>query len=404
MDTVRASTPSEAIGVHVPSGRIPLSVPELRGNEWAYLKECLDTGWVSSAGPFVERFERAVQQWIGPTYPVAVVNGTGGLHLAMRAMRVQPEDEVLVPSLTFIAPVNAIRYCGAHPVFVDADPATWQMDVRQAAAFLERECEVRGTRPGDVECWHKERHRRVRAILPVHVLGLSCAMDEINILAKRYHLRIIEDAAEAIGVRHGPLHAGAWGHIGVLSFNGNKTMTCGGGGMVLASAKVHQTYVRYLSTQAKDDPKEYYHREVGYNYRMTNLQAAVGLAQLEQLPAFLERKRAIARRYREAFTDLPKITPMPQQEGAAYWLYTILTPGREQRDSLVAALEEDGIEARPLWRPIHTLPPYEGCHSAGPLETAVNLYERAVSLPSSVGLSEADLARCAAVVTQSLQA
>ncbi|MBI3021817.1 MAG: LegC family aminotransferase [Candidatus Omnitrophica bacterium] len=381
---------------------IPLSVPALRGNEWKYLKACLDTGWVSSAGPFVERFEQAFAHHLGgAVYAVAVVNGTAGLHLALRAICVEPEDEVIVPTLTFIAPVNAIRYCGAHPVFIDADPQTWQIDVNQVGRFLGQECEVRPDAPGPAvsakTCWNKRTGHRVRAILPVHVLGLACDMERLNALANTYHLKVIEDAAEAIGVRYHNRPAGMWGDIGVFSFNGNKTLTCGGGGMVVAE-KRYTDYVRYLSTQAKDDPRDYYHKEVGYNYRLTNLHAALGLAQLEQLDAFLQRKRNIARRYREAFAEIPNVTPMPQQDGAASWLYTILTPDREQRDSFLAALEDEGIEARPLWRPIHTLPPYKGCQSAGSLETAVNLYERAVSLPSSVGLSDQELARCVQTV------
>lgn len=419
MDTVRASTCSEERGTAVPHELIPLSVPELGGNEWIYLKECLDTGWVSSAGPFVDRFERKIAEYLEATYAVAVVNGTAGLHLALRVLGVQPDDEVLVPTLTFIAPVNAVRYCGAYPVFVDADPTTWQMDTEKVRAFLREQCEIREVVPGNRECWNTRTRRRVRAMLPVHILGLACAMDEIMELAREYRLRVIEDAAEAIGVRYKHRHAGTWGHVGVFSFNGNKTMTCGGGGMVVTDGKAYREYAqqwlerdedkpqqwaanaRYLSTQAKDDPKEYHHKDIGYNYRLSNLQAAVGLAQLERLPEFLEKKRMIAQRYREAFAGVSEIAPMPEQEGAAYWLYTILVPSRAQRDALLARLAEERIEARPLWHPIHRLPPYRHCEAVA-IEHAVRLYERGISLPSSVGLTESALHRCITLVKQEL--
>lgn len=398
---------SEQLTAATPTAQepIPLSVPALSGgNEGKYLKECLDTGWVSSAGPFVERFERAMAEYVGVTYAVAAVNGTAGLHLALRAVLVQPDDEVLVPALTFIAPVNAVRYCGAHPVFVDADRSTWQMDLNQLERFLVERCELRPVVSGpvassDEACWNTTTGRRVRAILPVHLLGLACEMDRLRELARRFHLRVVEDAAEAIGVRYRGRPVGAWGDVGVFSFNGNKTITCGGGGMVVSDRKPYAEYARYLATQAKDDSKEYVHNEVGYNYRLTNLQAAVGLAQLERLSEFLEKKRMMAQRYREAFLGVPEITPMPEQEGAVYWLFTILVPNRAQRDALLACLAEARIEARPLWQPIHALPPYQGCQRAGPIEVATELYDRAVSLPSSVGLRDADQQRCIRVVT-----
>ncbi len=381
---------------------LPLSIPCLRGKEAAYLQECVETGWVSSVGPFVDRFERELAAYVGAAHAVAVVNGTAGLHLALRVLGVQADDEVLVPTLTFIAPVNAIRYCGAHPVFVDADRATWQMDVEQTQAFLERDCEIRETVPGDRSCWNTRTGRRIRAILPVHLLGLSCNMEAILELARRFHLRILEDAAEAIGVRHRHRHAGTWGHMGVFSFNGNKTITCGGGGMIVADNKALLEQARYLSTQAKDEPREYVHHDIGYNYRLTNLQAAVGVAQLEQLPEFLKIKHRIAQGYRKAFANAPGVTVMPQQAGAAYWLYTILVRDRRQRDVLLAHLADQRIEARPLWQPIHTQRPYRDCQNAGPIEVATALYERAVSLPSSVGMTDEDIKRCAGVVREFL--
>jgi len=382
---------------------IPLSAPALHGNEWKYLKECLDTGWVSSAGPFVDQFERRVKAYVKAGGAVATVNGTAALHIALRVAGVQPGDEVLVSTLTFIAPVNAIRYCGAHPVFIDADVATWQMDVAKAERFLQGECEVRPTRDGaGLECRNRRTGRRVRAILPVHILGSACAMDRIVELAERYRLRVVEDAAEGMGVRYRGRHIGTWGHVGALSFNGNKIMTAGGGGMLVTDAPAEAAYARLLTMQAKDEGLEYIHTEVGYNYRLTNLHAAVGLAQLEQLEGFIEKKRAIARAYEEALGDLDGITlmPTPPHTESTYWLYTILLPEGttvEARTAWINQLRAQGIEARPLWHPIHALPPYRDCQRVE-IACAPELYARAVSLPSSVGLRDDDLERCAAAL------
>lgn len=380
---------------------IPLSVPHFGGNERAYLNACVDSGWVSSVGPFVDRFERETAAYVGSAHAVAVVNGTAALHTALRVVGVQPDDEVLVSDLTFIAPVNAIRYCEAHPVFVDADPMTWQMDVEKLAGFLQQACERR-----DDACYNKRTGRRVRAIVPVHILGLACAIDQIVALARRYHLRVVEDAAEAIGVRYRNRHVGTFGDIGVLSFNGNKLITCGGGGMLITDSRDHATYARYLTTQAKDDELEYCHNEVGYNYRLTNLQAAVGVAQLEQVEHFITRKRAIARAYDEAFSDCDGVTimPRPPHTEPTAWLYTILLKegtSLAQRQAFIRRLAAHGIGARPLWHPIHGLPPYRDCQAVG-IEHSVRLYERAVSLPCSIGLDDSDLAWCVAVVKQAL--
>ena len=381
---------------------IPLSVPELRGKEWIYLKECLDTGWVSSAGPFVDRLEQEVASYVGARQAVAVVNGTAGLEIALKVVGVKPGDEVLVSDLTFIAPVNAIRYCRAHPVFFDADPETWQMDVDKLERFLAQECEIRGE-----ACVNRGTGRTVRAILPVHILGLACEMDRIVRLARRHHLRIVEDAAEGIGVRTAGRHVGTFGEVGVFSFNGNKIVTSGGGGMLVTDDLEHARYARYLTTQAKDDESEYFHKEVGYNYRLTNIQAALGCAQMERVDEFVARKRAIARAYQEGFADLQGITrmPTPPSTEPTYWLYTFLlkegTPLAD-RQAVIRKLRSRGIGARGLWHPIHSLPPY--CETqAFEIEQANSLYERAVSLPSSTGLTASDLDRCIQAVQWSLR-
>lgn len=401
MDTFRASTLSEDLSTPAQEGVIPLSVPYLAGNEWAYLKECLDTGWVSSVGPFVDRFERAIAERIGSAHAVAVMNGTAALHIALLAAGVRRDEEVLIPPLTFIAPVNAVRYCQAHPVFIDVDPETWQIDPIKVSQFLAEECDVVADR-----CVNRRTGRTVRAILPVHLLGLAADIQTIVQTAARVGARVIEDASEAMGVTARGRHAGTVGDIGCFSFNGNKIITTGGGGMVVTEKADVARYVRYLSTQARDDALEYVHEEVGYNYRLTNLQAALGVAQLEQLPGFVARKREIARVYDEAFRGMP-LTLMPKLDGVepTYWLYTVLLEDgvtQTQRKAFIRALHARGIEARPLWHTIHDLLPYQDCQRYR-IEHAPRLYNRAVSLPSSVGLSEADQQRTIVAVLELLR-
>jgi perosamine synthetase len=284
------------------------------------------------------------------------------------------------------------------------------MDVKQLRYFLEDASELRPIRAGAAgeECWNTRTQRRVRAILPVHLLGLACAMDELMELARQYRLVVIEDAAEAIGVRYRHLHVGTWGHLGVFSFNGNKTVTCGGGGMLVAH-KPYADYARYLATQARDDAREYYHKEVGYNYRLTNVHAAIGLAQLERAGELVGRKRAIAAAYQQALRDVDGITlmPTPAHTEPGYWLYTILLKEGTtvaQRNAFIERLAAEGLEARPLWQPIHTLPPYQSCDQAGSIEVAPDVYTRAVSLPSSARMTDTELERCVTVVRRVLAA
>jgi perosamine synthetase len=375
------------------SSKIPLSVPEIGGNEWKYIKECLDTGWVSSVGPFVNRFEKEFASFVGADEAVAVSNGTVALHVALRMIGVEPDDEVLVPDLTFVAPINAVTYCQAHPVFIDVDPVDWQIDVLKVSRFLESECIRRGD-----ECINKTSGRRVRAILPVHLLGLACRMDAITELANQHHLSVVEDAAEAVGVRYKGRYAGTFGDVGAFSFNGNKIITAGSGGMVVTNNRARAEYARYITTQAKDDPIEYIHEEVGYNYRLSNLHAAMGVAQLERVHEFLERKRKIARIYEAAFENLEGITcmPCPDNVEAAFWLYAVLLPPGttlERRKKVIAALNDHGIGARSFWHTIHDLTPYRNSQNFQ-IEHSVDLYTRGICLPSSVGLTESDQARC----------
>jgi perosamine synthetase len=368
---------------------IPLSVPEIRGNEWKYVKDCLDSGWVSSAGDYVDRFEQMVAQTVGTHTAVATSSGTAALHVALLVSRVQPDDEVLVSTLTFIAPVNAIRYAGAWPVLIDAEPRFWQIDAQKLTDFLRKNCHL-----SKGELRNRKTGRRVKAILPVHILGHPADMDPIVSVAREFGLVVIEDATECLGAKYRGHDAGALGDIACFSFNGNKIITTGGGGMIVSSNSEWAARAKYLTTQAKDDPIEFVHGEVGYNYRLTNIQAALGCAQIEMLGAYIDKKRQIAENYEFGLKNIPGITSMPQAPWAEsiFWLYTILVDeerfGMNAR-CLIKELETRGIQSRPLWQPMHRSPVH--CHAeASPCETADWLHARALSLPCSVGLSASD--------------
>ncbi|MCE9613239.1 MAG: LegC family aminotransferase [Lentisphaerae bacterium] len=382
----------------IPGGDfIPLCVPEIRGHAWTYIKECLDTGWVSSVGSFVDRFEREIAAVAGTRHAVATTSGTAALHIALLVAGVQPDDEVLVSTLTFIAPANAIRYAGAWPVFIDADPEYWQMDVDKVRVFLREGCTLAAG-----ELRNKVTGRRVRAILPVHVLGHPVDLDPILDLAREFHLAVIEDAAESLGTRYKGRAVGGLGDVGCLSFNGNKVITTGGGGMLVTNNTDWAKRARYLTTQAKDDPVEYEHHAVGYNYRLPNVLAALGVSQLEVLDAFVEAKRRIAATYVEGLRGVPGLTHMREAPWAfsTYWMYTVVIDpepfGMDSR-KLLAVLQENGIQSRPLWRPLHATRAHQGAERAA-CPVAEHLYRHALSLPCSVGATPAQLAKVIACI------
>lgn len=359
---------------------IPLSAPELRGNEWKYLQECLDTGWVSSAGPFVGRFESACAAAIGRSHAVAVASGTAALHLALLVAGVRPGDDVLVSDLTFIAPVNAIRYVGATPVLVDAEPAYWQIDTGLVCEYLRRG-------PG-----------RVRAILPVDVLGTTPDIRALTQLGRQFNIPVIEDASEALGSDAGKLT-----DIACFSFNGNKVITTGGGGLIVTDRPEWAEHARHLSTQAREDPVEGKHDEIGYNYRLSNTAAAIGCAQLEMLDEFIRAKREHAARYAAELAGIPGLTLMPGTPESTYWLYTVLIDENAfgiSRTALQQNLARAGIESRPLWQPMHLSKPHRGCRVLGG-GVAERLHRDGLSLPSSVGLKPAQLQRVATVIRES---
>lgn len=377
--------------------RIPLCVPEIRGNEWIYLKECLDSTYVSYVGPFVTRFEDEFAGRVGTRCAVATVSGTPALHVALLVAGIQPDDEVLVSTLTFIAPVNAIRYTGAWPVFMDAEPNYWQMDPEKVSDFIVHECDWRRG-----ALYNRATSRRVKAILPVHILGHPVDMDPIIALARKYDLAVVEDATESLGAKYKGHSVGQLGDISCFSFNGNKLITTGGGGMIATDNQQWAERAKYLTTQAKDDPIEFIHGAIGYNYRLTNIQAAMGCAQMELLDQFIETKLRIASGYQDSLSEAPGITPMPEAKWAdsVFWLYTILVDaekfGLDSR-RLLHRFEQAGIQTRPLWQPMHRSPPHRHSQSFH-CEVADRLNRDALSLPSSVGLTREQQTKVLAVL------
>jgi len=386
--------------VQTKSNLIPLSEPSINGNEWDYVKDCLDTNWVSSVGSYVDRFEQMVADFVGARHAVATVNGTAALHIALLMANIEPDDEVLVSTLSFIAPANAIRYAGAWPVLIDAEPVYWQMDPQKLTDFLKLECAWTN---GALR--NKSTGKRVRAVLPVHILGHPCEMDPIIQIAREFDLRIIEDATESLGAHYRDSMVGHLGDVACFSFNGNKIMTTGGGGMIVTDNEAWAARGRYLTTQAKDDPIEYLHNEVGYNYRLPNVLAALGCAQMEQLPAFIEKRRSVASAYTAAFESVSGLTPMSEAPWARsiFWLYTALIDDAEfglDSRALMKRLAEAGIQSRPLWLPLHLSPINKDLQTYGG-DVAARIQRQALSLPSSASLTESDQHAVIEAVTSS---
>ena len=390
-------------GGKVGGGFVGLCEPHIAGHEWEYVKECFDTGWVSSVGAFVDRFEREFAQRAGVDHAVAMGSGTAALHIALLVSGIRAGDEVIAPALTFIAPLNAIRYVGAWPVVLDVDATYWQLDPNEVRRFLGTDCERRGGK-----LLNRHTGRPVTGIMPVDILGHPADLGELRSVADEYGLTLIEDATESLGAKYRDVPLGSISPVTCFSFNGNKLITTGGGGMLVTNDASLAKRARYLATQAKDDPLEYIHNVVGFNYRLTNVLAAMGCAQLEQLDDFVVRKRVIATRYAEAFADIDGIDPMREAPWAssAFWMFTVLVDelryGCDSR-SLLRRLGEDKIQARPLWQPMHRSLAHAGAW-CGSCPVADTVHARALSLPCSVGLSAADQARVIEAVRRHLAA
>ncbi|KGN03507.1 perosamine synthetase [Clostridium novyi A str. 4570] len=354
---------------------IPLCIPEIRGNEWKYVKECIDTNWVSSVGSYVNLFEEKFAEYVDANSAVVTVNGTAAIELALLTAGVGSGDEVIVPSMTFISPVNTVKYVGATPVFCDVCRDTFVMDAEKIEELITP---------------------KTKAILPVHIYGHPVDMDKVMEIAKKYNLYVIEDATEALGSKYKGKKLGTIGHMGAFSFNGNKLITTGAGGMLVTNSEEYGKRAKFLSTQTKVvlENKAFYHPEVGYNFRMPNLLAAFGVAQLENADEYLKIKKKNASYYNELLKDVKGITLPIQKDWAenCYWLYSILVEEEFPltRDELIKKLQEEGIESRPFFMPVHNMPPYIDCVH-GDMSMTDDISAKGINLPSSVSLTEENI-------------
>ena len=371
------------------AGPVVLHEPQFSGNELRYLKECLDSTFVSSVGKFVDRFEAELAAITGAARAVAVVNGTAALHLSMVLVGVERDDEVLTPALSFAATANAVSHAGAIPHFVDSEERTLGVDPQALREYLDS---IADQRSG--ACFNRLTGRRIRALVPMHTFGHPSNIEGLLAVAHDYHLMVVEDAAESLGSTVGGRHTGTFGVLGTLSFNGNKTITTGAGGAILTNDPALGRRAKHLSTTAKVPHRwEFIHDEVGYNYRMPNLNAALGCAQLEQLPSFIQAKRHLYTQYAKAFADMPGVTLVQEQAGTRsnYWLQTILLheAHADQRDAVLTATNDAGIMTRPAWRLMHRLPHFSGCPRM-PLPVAESLERRLINIPSSAALGSSE--------------
>jgi perosamine synthetase len=373
---------------------IPLSIPNFIGKEKEYVLDAVNSAWVSTGGSYITRFENDIAKYLNVESAAAVQSGTAGIHLGLKLLDVGGGDEVIVPTLTFIAAVNPVKYLGAEPVFMDCDNSL-NIDANKLESFLKNECEI--TKQG---VKNKNTGKIIKAIVIVHVFGNMANMEDLIYLADKYKLKVLEDATESLGTKYtsgkyNEKFAGTIGDIGVYSFNGNKIITTGGGGMIVSKDNMLVEKARYLSTQAKDDPLYYIHNEIGYNYRMTNLQAALGVAQLEQLEKFIEIKMKNYNLYKELISEIEGLSLLDFRENTRpnYWFYSLVINKEKfglDRDELLKRLKENGIETRPIWYLNHLQKPFKNNYSYK-IEKAVYYWERVLNIPCSTNLTEEDV-------------
>jgi perosamine synthetase len=384
--TLNPKTIVETLAKVLP-GPAGLHEPSFEGNEWDYVKECLDTGWVSSAGKYVDKFEAMLSDVTETGYAVATVTGTAALHTALTLTGVKTDDEVIVPALTFVGTANAVTYLGAIPHFADSEERTLGLDPAKLDDYLEQTVNV--TRDG---CINKKTGRRISAIICVHIFGHPVDLDALSQISEKYGLTLIEDAAESLGSTYKGRHTGNHGLLSVLSFNGNKTVTTGGGGAIVTNDSKLAAAAKHLTTTAKQPHAwEYRHDQAGFNYRLPNINAALGCAQLEQLPIFLNKKRRLATAYAEAFADIEglRFFTEPGFAKSNYWLNALLLDSdyTELRDDILAATNDNNFMTRPAWTPMHQLPMFRDCPRMD-LSVAEDLYRRIINIPSSPALME----------------
>ena len=360
---------------------VPLSVPKFIGNEKKYLEECIDTTFVSSVGQFVDRFEKEMAAYTGAKRAVVCVSGTNALHMAMMLAGVERDDEVLTQALTFIATCNAISYIGAHPVFLDVDKSTMGLSPDAVKEWLTKNAEMKNG-----QCYDKQTGRRVKACVPMHTFGHPVRIEELAAVCAEWHIELVEDAAESIGSKYKGIHTGLFGKVGALSFNGNKTITTGGGGMLLFMDEELGALAKHLTTQAKVPHRwEFRHDHIGYNYRMPNINAALGCAQLEHLDEYIADKRETAKAYAEYFKDKDGITFFTEPENAFsnYWLNVVILPDHERQLTFLQETNDNGVMTRPIWELMTRLPMFEHCQHDS-LENTIWFADRVVNIPSSV--------------------
>jgi len=382
---------------------IILSAPHFGGNEKKYVNDCMESEWISTSGKFVTDFEKIVAEYVKSDGAVACVNGTSALHISLLIAGVKPGDEILVPTLTFISPINVVKYLSAEPVFMDCDEYL-NMDMQKLTAFIQKECEQK-----EGQVYNKRSGRRIAAIVPVHVFGSICDMDTLMNLSKKYNIPVVEDATEAIGSRitegkYAGKYAGTIGDFGCFSFNGNKLITCGGGGMIVTKKIEHLKKAKYLTTQAKDDELYYIHHEVGYNYRLTAVQAAIGLAQMEQLDKFIEIKTKRYFEYKARITAIPGLSliPTPAYCSSNYWFYSLFVEDsfKLNRDELIKKFLKANIQVRPIWHLNHQQRPYLECQ-AYQIEKAQHFFNHIINIPCSVGLTDEEFERVCEILENS---
>ena len=362
---------------------VPLSVPKFIGNEKKYLDDCIDTTFVSSVGQYVDRFEKDMAAYTGAKRAVVCVSGTNALHMAMMLAGVECDDEVLTQALTFIATCNAISYTGAHPVFIDVDRSTMGLSPDAVKAWLAKNAEIRNG-----QCYDKNTGRRVKACVPMHTFGHPVRIEELAAICAEWHIELVEDAAESIGSKYKGVHTGLFGKVGALSFNGNKTITTGGGGMLLFMDEELGALAKHLTTQAKVPHRwEFKHDHIGYNYRMPNINAALGCAQLEHLDEFIADKRETAKEYSEYFSRVDGIEFFTEPENcfSNYWLNVVILPDHDKQIEFLQETNDNGVITRPIWELMNRLPMFENCQHDG-LKNTIWFADRVVNIPSSVRL------------------
>ena len=362
-----------------------LSGPNMGGNELKYVTECITTGWVSSVGSYVDQFEKMSTEFAGTKYAVATSSGTTALHICLVLMDVKQNDLIIAPNITFIATLNSIKYTGADPVLIDTDEKTWQMDLNLLEEFLTNETEQR-----DDVCFHKKSGRRIPILMPVHVLGNMCDMDRLLALAKQHNLTVIEDSTEALGSYYKGKHAGSFGLMGTFSYNGNKIITTGGGGMIVTDDEALAKKAKHLTTQAKSDPFEYMHDAVGYNYRLVNVAAAMGVAQMEQLPGFIKRKYEIIEFYKNELQGIGDISFQQVSEDVKpnWWMPTIMTTKQKE---VLKVLNVNIMQSRPFWVPMNQLPMFKDNLYYNHTDRSNFVYQHCLSIPCSTYITDEQL-------------